>query len=169
MAHPDPPDPADVVAARRRTVLLTAVGAVLAAALLFAVVVRVASTNAGSSGTTRDDGSRVAEFNVGQANQRALTIARSGPLLFPDPQGRSRDIFVQHLGGPDWLAFEARADGAPRQCVLRWEHDARRFVDPYSGRVYPPDGAGLVTFPTRVDDDGRVIVDLSRPTPPPAP
>ncbi len=171
MTEPDPPSPVehagDPTAAHRRTVLFTAIGAVLAAALLFAVVARVASTGSGTvGGGTDGDGKRVAQFDLGRAQDFAPTIARSGPLLFPDPQGRSRDIFVQHLGGTDWLAFEARATGASRQCVLKWEHDARQFVDPCDGRTYPPDGSGLVSFPTRVNDKGRVVVDLSSPMAP---
>jgi len=172
VTDPDPPYPVerapdDPAVAHRRTVLFTAIGALLAAALLFAVVVRVASTGSGTAGGGTDsDGKRVAQFDLGRAEDFAPTIARSGPLLFPDPQGRSRDIFVQHLGGTDWLAFEARVAGASRRCVLEWEHDARRFVDPCDGRTYPPDGSGLVSFPTRVNDKGRVVVDLSSPTAP---
>jgi hypothetical protein len=167
VSSPEPPDPADAVAARRRTVLFTAVGGLLAAALLVAIVARVQSTNVDTGGGA--GGTRTAEFDVGNAEQRAASVARDGPVLFPDPQGKSRDIFVQHLGGTDWVAFEARAGGSPRQCVLRWEHAARQFVDPCDGRVYPPDGTGLVTFPTRVNDKGRVIVDLGKPSPPLAP
>jgi hypothetical protein len=160
---PDPP-PEDVLKAKRRTVLITAAGAVIAAALLFAVVTRVAttaSTPAGGAG----GGERVARFELGRATDYARTIARDGPLLLPDPQGRSRDIFIQHLGEKNWLAFEARVTGAPRQCTLRWEGPQQRFVDPCDGRSYPPDGAGLVRFPTTVDDDGVVVVDLSSPRP----
>ncbi len=169
MTESDPADPADPSAAHRRTVLFTAVGALLAAALLFAVVARVTSTNANSSGGTDSAGNRVARFDLGRAKDFAPTITKSGPLLFPDPQGHSLDIFVQHLGGTEWLAFEARAAGAPRQCVLKWDQAARHFVDPCDGRIYPPDGAGLVSFPTVVNDKGRVIVDLGSPTNPTAP
>ncbi len=167
MPDPDRPDSADPTSARGRTLVFTVVGAVLAAALLLAVVTRVASTNPAT--TAGPGGRRVAQFDLGRAKDFAPTIARSGPLLFPDPQGSARDIFVQHLGGTDWLAFEARADGAPRQCILKWEQDAKRFVDPCDGRIYPADGAGLVTFPTTVNDKGRVVVDLSSPTTPTTP
>lgn len=155
MTEPDDP-------AHRRTVLITAVGAVIAAALLFALVTRVSTT---ASTPARGTGERAAQFELGRATDYARTIARDGPILFPDPQGRSRDIFVQHLGDDAWLAFEARAAGASRNCVLRWEQDARQFVDPCDGTVYPPDGAGLVQFPATVDDDGRVVVDLRSPSP----
>jgi hypothetical protein len=42
-------------------------------------------------------------------------------------------------------------------------------VDPCDGRVYPADGTGLVSFPTRVDARGRIVVDLSQPTQPTVP
>ena len=163
MVPPDRPDPADALAAKRRTVLFTAIGAVLAAALLFAIVARAMSTNPRSS----DNGeSRRTEFDVGPADQRAAAVARDGPLLFPDPRGGSRDIFVQHLGDKEWVAFEARATGAPRQCALDWVAASRHFVDPCEGRIYPADGAGLVSFPTTVNDKGRVVVDLGDPRAP---
>ncbi len=170
MTEPDPPYPvegpaADHGAAHRRTVLFTAFGAVLAAALLFAVVARVLSTNPATGGSTDREGNRVAQFEVGRATDFAQTIARNGPILFPDPQGKSRDIYLQHLGDTNWLAFEARATGASRQCVLKWEPGARMFVDPCDGRTFPEDGTGLVGFPTRVNDKGRVIVDLSSTAP----
>lgn len=159
MTEPQPEDPGR---AHRRTLLFTAVGAVIAAALLFAVMTRVTSTTSTPAGGS---GNRTAQFELGRATDYAKTIARDGPLLFPDPQGRSRDIYIQHLGDDAWLAFEARVTGAPRQCVVKWEQGARRFVDPCDGRVFPPDGAGLVRFPTTVTDDGNVLVDLSSPSP----
>jgi hypothetical protein len=162
---PDPL-PEDPLQAKRRTVLVTAVGAVIAAALLFAVVTRVSTTTSTPAGGAGGGGERVARFELGKASDFARTISRDGPLLLPDPQGRSRDIYIQHLGDTNWLAFEARATGAPRQCTLKWEPQGRRFVDPCDGRSYPPDGAGLVSFPTTVTDDGEVVVDLGSPRTP---
>jgi hypothetical protein len=161
VADAPPPDP---LAAKRRTVLITAIGAVLAAALLFAIVAQAMTTSTRSSSNEGD--TRTTEFDVGPAEQRAAAVARDGPLLFPDPRGGSRDIYIQHLGDNNWVAFEARASGAPRRCVLRWEQPARHFVDPCDGRTFPADGSGLVTFPARVDDEDRVIVDLASPTAP---
>ncbi len=160
MTPPDPP----AAASRNRTLVFTLVGAVVVIGLVFAILNRVAA----SGGTSQPHSSNTlaGEFDVGLARQRAGTVDRSGPILFPDPQGHSRDIFVQHLGGDDWTAFEARASGSPRQCVLAWKQDAHHFVDPCDGRIYPADGAGLVTFPTHVNTKDHIIVDLSRPTPP---
>lgn len=141
-------------------------GAVLTAALLIAIVGRVGTGS--TSGARKRGGLEAPTFDVGSANQRAASIARSGPLLFPDPRGGTLDIYVQHLGGDDWLAFAARANGSPRRCVLRWNQGAKHFTDPCDGRLYPADGTGLTTFPAAVNDNGRVIVDLTRPTDPPA-
>lgn len=164
MVDPELPDPTEALAARRRMVLVTAVGAVLAAALLFALVARAMSAAGPATSAGGGDGDRVARFDVGRAADRAQTIARSGPILFPDPKGGSVDIYVQHLGEKNWLAFEARARGAPRQCVLRWDQVAHQFTDPCDGRVFPADGAGLVSFPATVNGKGRVIVDLTSPS-----
>jgi hypothetical protein len=141
---------------------------VLVIGLVFAILNRVAAS--GGTSSAHSSNSLAGEFDVGLARQRADTVDRSGPILFPDPQGHSRDIYVQHLGGNDWTAFEARASGSPRTCVLAWKQDAHHFVDPCDGRIYPADGAGLVTFPTTVDARGRIIVDLAKPIQPvPAP
>ncbi|MDQ2825523.1 MAG: hypothetical protein M3Y04_00925 [Actinomycetota bacterium] len=154
---PERPEPQR---ARTRVLVFTVLGAVLAAALIIAIVGRVGT---GTGGGIRRAGSNQAPtFDVGPATQRAASIDRSGPLLFPDPRGGTLDIYVQHLGGAQWAAFAARATGAGRQCVLRWDQGARHFVDPCDGRVYPADGTGLVTFPAAVNDKGRVIVDLTK-------
>jgi hypothetical protein len=161
-----PPEGPDATAPRNRTLAFTAVAAVLVVALVFAILNRVAT---GGTAARRGAAGPAGQFDVGVARQRAATVDRSGPILFPDPEGHSRDIFVQHLGGDRWTAFEARATGSPRRCVLHWEQGARRFVDPCDGRVYPADGTGLVSFPTRVDARGRIVVDLSQPTQPTVP
>ncbi|MDQ6911179.1 MAG: hypothetical protein M3Z84_10440, partial [Actinomycetota bacterium] len=131
-------------------------------ALIFAAVVNLASTRKGSTTAGPD------LYIVGQARSLAGTVSRTGPLLLQDLLGNSRDIYVQHLTGDDWRTFEAHAPGAPRRCVLRWEPGARQFTDPCDRRVYPADGTGLTTFPTRVDPDGRVMVDLRQPQVPTA-
>ena len=164
--RPPAPEAPDPQRPPSRVLVLTALGAVVAALLIVAIIGRIGTRPGSGRGASGGDGRETPTFDVGPATQRAASIARSGPLLFPDPRGGTRDIFVQHLGESRWVAFEARATGAPRQCVLRWEQGAGRFTDPCDGTTYPADGAGLVTFPAEVDDKGRVIVDLSRPTSP---
>jgi hypothetical protein len=134
--------------------VFTGLAGVGAGILVFLVVLAL-------TGSRSSEQTETATFEVGSAKRLATTVARDGPLLFQDLLNRSRDIYVQHLGGEDWRAFEAHAPGAPRRCVLRWERDERRFVDPCDGRAYPADGSGLTAYPTRVDRRGALIVDLS--------
>lgn len=134
--------------------MLVAAGGVLAGIAVFLVVLAV-------TGPKSTEQARQARFTVGSAERLAPTVDRQGPLLFQDLRGGSRDIYVQHVSGGDWRAFEARAPGAPRRCTLRWEAAARYFVDPCSGRTYPPDGTGLIQYPALVDKQGALVVDLS--------
>ena len=147
--------------------VFTAVAGLLVAGLLFAIVARAASN--GGTSKSGSGKSLAGQFAVGSASGLAAQVASGGPFLLPDPQNKSRDLYVQHLGTDRWLAFEARAAGAGRQCTLRWEAGPAHFVDPCDGRIYPADGAGLVSFPTHVDDKGRLVIDLSQPIQPTVP
>jgi hypothetical protein len=141
-------------------VVLLATGAVIIGALVFAAVVNLVSTRKSGTKAGTD------LYMVGDAKSLAGTVSRTGPLLFQDLLGNGRDIYVQNLGADDWRTFEAHAPGAARRCVLRWDPAGSRFVDPCDNRAYPADGAGLTTFPTHVDEGGRVVVDLRLPQPP---
>jgi len=101
------------------------------------------------------------------AESAADEIARRGPILFQDPVGGSRDIFLQHLGDDHeqgWYAFDVRPPGEPRECQVVWQPDAEEFVD--NGRcsepiTVPADGTGLPQYPAVVNDKGRVVIDLN--------
>ena len=113
-----------------------------------------------SRGTVKLQGDPV--FDAGRVDSQAPAVRRDGPIPFADVAGGTRDIFLQHLGNDEergWLAFDARAAGAPRECVVRWVADEEVFVDPCSSERYPPDGEGLRRYPVTVDD-GRLRVDL---------
>jgi hypothetical protein len=138
-------------------VVLTGIAGVLGGILIFAIVANVVGTKADKAD------SPAATFDVGPADDRAETIAEGGPILFQDLLNRSRDIYVQHLGGDDWRAFEAHSPGAPRRCFLEWRAATRAFVDACDGRTFPADGTGLVQYPTRVDERQHVVVDLRTP------
>ncbi|MDP9006695.1 MAG: hypothetical protein M3N15_07270 [Actinomycetota bacterium] len=105
-------------------------------------------------------------FVAGQVERLSAAVRRDGPIAFPDASPRrQRDLYVQHLGpGPEdgWLAFSAQAPGAERRCLLQWLPVEEEFVDPCSGRRYPPDGEGLTQYPTVVED-GQLSVDLRQP------
>jgi hypothetical protein len=140
--------------------VVTAVGGVLAGVLIFLVVLALAGPRSAKQ-------SQKATFRVGPAKRLAPEVDRNGPLLFQDLLNRSRDIYVQHVGGADWRAFEAHAPGEARSCVLRWRATDRRFVDPCSPQTFPADGAGLTSYATRVDKNGEVVVNLDQPNPAP--
>lgn len=141
--------------------VITGLAGVGAGILLFLVV--LAATGPQSTRETAN-----APFKVGSAKSLATAVARGGPLLFQDLLNRSRDIYVQHLGGQDWRAFEAHAPGAPRRCVLRWRAESRDFLDPCDARVYPGDGTGLTAYAARVDKEGTLTIQLDQPLTAPA-
>ncbi len=144
---------------RTTTLVVTGLAAVVFGVLIFALatnLMRSASESAPTEGV---------EFDVGPAEARRRVVERDGPLLFQDPLDRGRDIYVQYVDGQGWRAFEARPPGAFRRCVLQWQRAERRFSDPCTGATYPADGAGLTAYPARVDDDGRLRVDLRSPPP----
>ncbi|MFN2506302.1 MAG: hypothetical protein ABR540_19155 [Acidimicrobiales bacterium] len=143
---------------RATTMVITGLAGVGAGILLFLVV--LAATGPQSTRQAAN-----APFKVGSAKSLATAVARDGPLLFQDLLNRSRDIYVQHLGGQDWRAFEAHAPGAPRRCVLQWRPASRDFLDPCDagGRIYPADGTGLIAYPARVDSKGALTIQLDQP------
>jgi hypothetical protein len=45
--------------------------------------------------------------------------------------------------------------------VLAVDRKALDLVDPCTGTHYPPDGGSLPTYPTRIDDNKVLYVDLT--------
>jgi len=139
--------------------VVLALGAVVAAVVVGFVVVAVTS-NDPAQVRLGDD-----EFNAGYSEVLADAIAEGDgqPLVFSDVSGGDRDVYVQHLGEDEtigWYAFEARIPGT-EDCLAAWDADAQQFVSSCDDAVtFPADGTGLVAYPTRVNEDGRVIVDL---------
>ncbi|MDP8976145.1 MAG: hypothetical protein M3N28_07265 [Actinomycetota bacterium] len=139
----------------RLIVVASVVGLAFAVVLLF-LVVRFASRNPEQVNL----GPRV--FRVGSTTRLAREVDERGPFLFKDPLNREREVYIQHLGeDPEagWSGIRAYASRESIECLLRWEADQRRFVDPCTSQSYPADGAGLTTYPARVDR-GVVSVDL---------
>ena len=145
---------------RRRpstVIVLTGAAGVLVGALVFVGVARMSGSGKATSRMAP------AVFVVGKATAQARLVDRFGPLLFQDPVGGRRDMFLQHLPGAGWRAFEAHGPGAPRRCQLRWRPPTGDFVDPCDGHAYPADGTGLTSYPTAIDRKGRLTVDLRSP------
>lgn len=102
-------------------------------------------------------------FAAGPA-RNLVESARTQPILFSDVANGQRDIFLVHLGDDPlqgWIAFDARKPGQGRECSLRWDTGARAFTDPCDGTQVPADGAGLPHYPTEVNGDGIVVIDLN--------
>ena len=145
----------------RRSVLLVGASGVVVAFVLLGIMLWLSS---------RDDIQvRLGDdrFQDYDAESGADEIAQRGPILFPDPANRGRDIYLQHLGDDreqGWLAFDARPLGEGRDCFLTWDQGARELVD--NGECtkryrFPEDGEGLPQYPASVNDDGKVVVDLN--------
>ena len=117
-------------------------------------------------------------FDAGNAVRQSKQIAEDGPLLFPDVAGRGqrRPLIVNHFGDdPEtrWVAFPATAPGASEGCFLAWSAERELFEErsaPEGGGrdqgelcrdvTYPPNGEGLDQFPWKIDDEGKLIIDL---------
>jgi hypothetical protein len=104
-------------------------------------------------------------FDAGSAEARSRTIAETEPILFSDVSGRGdRDIILQHLGddpAQGWYVFEARRPGQPRDCFLKWRTETQDFEDSCDGTIVAADGAGLLSYPVVVAENGALIVDLN--------
>jgi hypothetical protein len=133
---------------RSRGMIIGVIAAVVAAALFLALAL---FTSGGDTKVRLGDD----EFEVG----------KDGPLLFQDLLiGGTRDIYVNHIGADErtgWVAFEARVPGSDRSCTLVWDQTTQVFTDPCADETVPPDGGDLPHYPTRVTDDGILIVDLT--------
>ena len=135
----------------------------VAAVAIGAGIIALASWLAGTGKIQTTLGKDV--FDVGSTTVLAREVQADGPLLFQDLLGHTRDIYVQHLGGTRWTAFEAHAPGAERRCQLEWRRRQHDFRDPCTRRVYPGDGAGLVHYRATVNRKDRLVVDLRVRTP----
>lgn len=157
---PPPPQRRPLVTFSPAVALVTACGLIVGVVLFLAVVNSVSSGDARSPVGTN-------LYVLGGAKALAPSIDERGPLLLQDPLGSKRAIYIQHLEGNDWRTFDTRPPDAASGCLVVWEPARRVFVDQCAKeRSYPADGTGLTSFPTRVDEDGKVLIDLRSPQPP---
>ena len=142
---------------RGRMMILSAAAGVIVAIVVFAGILSLV----GSGRAKSHLGSNV--FKVGNAKNYAHSVDRNGPLLFADLVGKGRDIYVNHLGGTEWVAVEVHPPGESKSCTVKWNPSTRSFHDPCSGHDFPADGTGLVRYKATVDKNGNLVVDLHQP------
>lgn len=142
----------------RRATVIGIVGVVVGTVLILLVLF---AGNLGGGDDTHTTSSK-STFDVGPADDRAAAITRDQtPLLFQDPVQFEHPIFVQHLGidaKTGWLAFDAVAG---KDCVLTWHRESQDFTDCHDARIPADGGSVLHHYPTTVDKNGHVIVDLN--------
>jgi len=142
---------------RSRMVILSAAAGVIVAIVVFAGVLSLV----GSGKATSKLGSNL--FKIGKAKNQAQIVDHNGPLLFADPLQKGRDIYVNHLGGGTWVAFDVHPPGESKSCTVKWQPSTHVFHDSCSGKDFPADGTGLVRYKTTVDKNGDLVVDLHQP------
>jgi hypothetical protein len=138
-------------------VILSAAAGVIVAIVIFAGILSLV----GSGKAKSKLGSNL--FKVGKAKNQAQIVDRNGPLLFPDPLQKGRDIAVNHVGNNLWVTIEVHPPGEPKSCTVKWNGSTHVFHDPCSGKDYPADGTGLVRYKTSIDKSGDLVVDLHQP------
>src|SRR3954467_11874567 len=142
---------------RSRMVILSAAAGVIVAIVVFAGILSLV----GSGKAKSKLGSNL--FKIGKAKNQAQIVDRNGPLLFPDPLQKGRDIAVNHVGNNQWVTVEVHPPGEPKSCTVKWNESTHIFHDPCSGKDYGADGTGLVRYKTSIDKSGDLVVDLHQP------
>ena len=107
-------------------------------------------------------------FNAGKVERQANVIEEDGglPILYGDPLGNDRPLYVQHLGEePEkgWIAFGA-VDPDDPSCAIELDRERELLVNTCDeSETYPLTGEGLRQYPVSVED-GRIYVDVNELT-----
>ena len=137
---------------------LAVIAAVFGLLWLIAVVV---THNANES--NRRAGADV--FDVGRVDRLADSVARDGPILFPNlvgPAGR-RPVGLAHDGASDfegWRVFSLRPAGNAPDCLVQVDRQTKQLEDCHGAVFAPaqlPDAERVVV---QIDKDGTLSLDL---------
>ncbi len=131
----------------------------IAAGLVAFIAVRASDPKSGIRISLGDN-----EFRVGDIDRTAAEIAKNGPLLFAGLVGpaQTRPLGLYHDGSDPakgWKAFSIATDKP--SCVLAIDRATHELIDPCTGTHYPSDGGPQPTYPTRIDDQRVLYVDLT--------
>ncbi len=104
-------------------------------------------------------------FEVGRVDRLADSVARDGPILFPNligPAGQ-RPVGLVHDGPTDfegWRVFSLRPAGNADDCLVRVDRTTKGLED-CTGRRFDaadlPDAERVVIL---IDEDGTLTLDL---------
>jgi hypothetical protein len=105
-------------------------------------------------------------FEVGRVDRLADSVARDGPILFPNLAGEAgrRPVGLDHEGPTDfdgWRVFSLRPVGAPASCLVSLDRTTKELTD-CNGQTYTVD---QLPPAERVEvvvdrDDGTLTLDL---------
>jgi hypothetical protein len=123
--------------------------------IMYSLARNAAENGVGFKGTT---------LELGQAEDRAKVIERTGPLLWPALQGTT-DIWVNRVE-ETWVAFGAAPEGKGRECNLVWDPAAKNFAGTCDQNRYPANGEGLTQY-FITDRNGILVVDFRTKIPGP--
>lgn len=148
----------NVPPAQRRMVILSVVALALAIAFVVVAVIFAAGRPAVREGEYEP-------FEVGDAGALGRAIATGGPIFFPDPTGGDRGFLLAVEAG-ELVGLHVVPPGGSPDCPVDWNRDDEIFTD-CEGRMWR--SVELRRFPTTIDDEGLVVVDLRRTLPAPEP
>ena len=104
-------------------------------------------------------------FEVGRVDRLADSVARNGPILFPNlvgPAGQ-RPVGLAHDGASDfegWRVFSLRPSGDAPDCLVQVDRQTKQLED-CKGTVFDPaqlpDAERVVVL---IDKDGTLSLDL---------
>ena len=144
------------------TTLIISVVALAAAVVLVVLALRAAGTN-NAPQTINPSNER---FVVGDAEERARSIRKDGPILFSDVSGNGQNhpVYLLHDGEDahlNWTIVEAHPPGSPPNCFINWSKERNLFTS-CDERTFPADGSGLPHYAWEVSTDGELSIDLRK-------
>jgi hypothetical protein len=153
---------------RRSSTRQTVILVVSLLAVLAAIGIGVAALQTAGKSKDVTIGGGQTEFDAGLAEERAAAIAADGPFLLSDVSGGGQrlPVYVSHTGddpSTGWDVIDARPPDTPEDCFLQWPKGGTEFETTCNDDTFPRDGGSLNHYSWRVDDAGRLLIDLRKP------
>ena len=125
-------------------------------------LIAVVATNHANETNRR---ARTDVFEVGRVDRLADSVARNGPMLFPNLVGPAgeRPVGLTHDGPSDfegWRVFSLRPRGDASGCLVHIDRATKALVDCQGRVVAPDDLAEADRVEVVIADDGTLSLDL---------